>query len=349
MADLKVLQPDLFEDLRDKGIQIDVVAQKAGVSTATIRNWIKTGYLIKDTNGLVDELSYNNFINNVIGKEKLNSRANKSQKDTHDHELLAQNIWKKLSDDSLFNDLIGSEYEDCLSDSYRNKEGIYYTPQDIVNDMLPYNISGVGNKRFCDPSCGSGNFLLRAIEIGFEPENVYGFDIDPVAVGITKKRIYKKTGLDSENIMRTDFLEYIKNKKMKFDYIYTNPPWGKKIQKKEKERYARIFNTGKSLDTSALFFFASLYCLNENGSLGFLLPEAFFNIATFESARSKALDLSIERLIDYGKSFKGLLTKAQAVILTNKKSNNNYINCKIQENEFISGIKLIEGSSAEEL
>ena len=97
MADLKVLQPDLFEDLRDKGIQIDVVAQKAGVSTATIRNWIKTGYLIKDTNGLVDELSFNNFINNVIGKEKLSSRANKSQKDTHDHELLAQNIWKKLS------------------------------------------------------------------------------------------------------------------------------------------------------------------------------------------------------------------------------------------------------------
>lgn len=334
MADLKVLQPDLFEDLRDKGIQIDVVAQKAGVSTATIRNWIKTGYLIKDTNGLVDELSFNNFINNVIGKEKLSSRANKSQKDTHDHELLAQNIWKKLSDDSLFNDVIGSEYEDCLSDSYRNKEGIYYTPQDIVNDMLPYNISGVENKRFCDPGCGSGNFLLRAIEIGFKPENVYGFDIDPVAVGITKKRIYKKTGLDSENIMQTDFLEYIKNKKIKFDYIYTNPPWGKKIQKKEKERYARIFNTGKSLDTSALFFFASLYCLNENGSLGFLLPEAFFNIATFESARNKALDLSIERLIDYGKSFKGLLTKAQAVILTNKKSNDNYINCKIQENEF---------------
>lgn len=139
--------------------------------------------------------------------------------------------------------------------------------------------------------------------------------------------------------MQTDFLEYIKNKKIKFDYIYTNPPWGKKIQKKDKERYAAIFDAGKSIDTSALFFFASLYCLNENGSLGFLLPEAFFNIATFESARTTALDLSIERLIDYGKSFKGLLTKAQAVILSRKKSDDNYINCKTQENEFNRSIK----------
>jgi predicted RNA methylase len=334
MTEVSIIQPDLFGDVNVKGIHIDDAAQQVGVSTATIRNWIKTGYLKKDINGLIDEISYAQFVDNIIGFEKLNSRANKSQKDSHDHEKLVFEIGGKISKDSLFYDSIGSEYEDNLSDSYRNKEGIYYTPQSIVNDMLPLGIKDIENKIFCDPSCGSGNFIIRAIEIGFKPENVYGFDIDPIAIAITKKRILEKTGYNSDKIIETDFLSYIKNKTIKFDYIYTNPPWGKKIQKSEKKMYAAIFSTGKSIDTSALFFFASLYCLNENGSLGFLLPEAFFNIATFENARLKALDLSIDRLVDYGKSFKGLLTKAQAIVLTNRKSENHDIQCKIEKKEY---------------
>ena len=182
---------------------------------------------------------------------------------------------------------------------------------------------------------------MRAIDLGFRPENVYGFDIDPVAVAITKKRIFSKTDYTSDNIIETDFLEYISmNRNLFFDYIYTNPPWGKKLAKKDKEKYATIFNAGKSIDTSALFFFASLYCLKEKGSMGFLLPEAFFNISTFESARVKSLNLTIRRLVDYGKSFKGLLTKAQAIVLTNKQNEKSahQIQCRIGNNNFSRSI-----------
>lgn len=320
----------MFNDLKSQGIFIADAAQQAGVSTATITNWLKTGSFTKNTSGLIDEDSFAKFLSTAIGSEKLNSRANKSKKDFHNHEQLERKINQKILDTSLFYDSIGLEYEKGLSDSYKNKEGIYYTPENIVNDMLPFTSQGLEHKKFCDPSCGSGNFIIRAIEIGFKPENVYGFDIDPIAVAITNKRIFEKSGYSSENIIHADFLEYIRSKSIKFDYIYTNPPWGKKIKKNEKERYAAIFNSGKSIDTSALFFFASLQCLHENGSFGFLLPEAFFNIATFESARKKALELSIERLIDYGKAFKGLLTKAQALILTNRKSENKTVQCKIE-------------------
>ena len=175
---------------------------------------------------------------------------------------------------------------------------------------------------------------MRAIEIGFKPENVYAFDVDPIAVKITKNRIQKKTGFFSKNIIQTNFLEYIRDKSIKFDYIFTNPPWGKKIQKMEKDLYSSIFNAGKSTDTSSLFFFASLSCLNENGKLGFLLPEAFFNISIFETARIKALSLKIDRLIDYGKSFKGLLTKAQAIILSSVKKDSYNINCQVGDKKF---------------
>lgn len=322
------IQPDLFENVQMLGISIETAALKAGVSSATIRNWIKTGYLSKEDNGMINELSFERFIENVAGKEKLNSRANKSQKDIHDHEKLENTIIDKLSND--FSDSIGTEYEENLSDSYRNKEGIYYTPEHIVSDMLPGKVVGVENMKFCDPSCGSGNFLLRAIEIGFKPENVYGFDIDSIAIEITKKRIENKTGYKSDNIKNLDFLEFAMNNDLYFDYIYTNPPWGKKIQKNEKNRYSKFYGAGKSVDTSSLFFFASLSSLNTNGSLGFLLPEAFFNIATFENARIKALSLKIERLVDYGKSFKGLLTKAQAVILKKTNITSDDIKCDIE-------------------
>ena len=93
--------------------------------------------------------------------------------------------------------------------------------------------------------------------------------------------------------------------------------------------YGAIFRTGSSVDTCSLFFFACLACLSPEGTLGLLLPESFFNISTFEYARLKALSLSINRLVDYDKAFKGLLTKAQAIILTNKpREQYNLIKCE---------------------
>ena len=108
-----------------------------------------------------------------------------------------------------------------------------------------------------------------------------------------------------------------KKEAAKFDYIYTNPPWGKKIAKEVRALIGSKLGAGVSIDTCSLFFFACIRSLKENGELGLLLPEAFFNIATFEDARVKALQLQIERLIDYGKAFKGLVTKAQAVVIRN--------------------------------
>ncbi len=320
------MQQSLFKNLEIPNLTIDEAAFTAQVSTATIRNWIKTGYLKKMNSGFIDENSFNLFLKNIAGNEKLYSRANKSRKDFHNHNELQKNIFDELSKKKA--ECVAEKYEANLSDSYKNKEGIYYTPQKIVEDMLPLNnIEDIKNKIFCDPCCGSGNFIMRALEIGFKPQNIYGFDIDNIAIEITKKRIKEKTGYEPKNIFCLNFLDYAITNKIKFDYIYTNPPWGKKIQKKDKEKNALNYGAGKSSDTSSLFFFASLSCLNKNGKLGFLLPEAFFNIASFEDARKKALELKIEKLIDYGKSFQGLITKAQAILLSNEKNKNADVLC----------------------
>ena len=70
-----------------------------------------------------------------------------------------------------------------------------------------------------------------------------------------------------------------------------------------------------------MFLGASLSILKPNGILGFLIQEAFFNITTFEDIRGKCINKKIIRFVDYGKAFKGLVTKAQGIIMENTASN----------------------------
>jgi site-specific DNA-methyltransferase (adenine-specific) len=322
------MQYNIFGEAGQDFLNTNKAAMLMGVSTATIHNWVKTGYLQTSNNGWISQDSVNLFIENFLGKEKLNARANKLQKDEHNHQSLSENILKQLNSTN-FNDNLWQDYENSLSESYKNKEGIYYTPTNIVVDMFE-SIENVENKTFLDPCCGGGNFIMQALEMGFKPENIYGFDTDQNAVEITKKRFFEKTKLENSNIICGDFLELANKTKEKFDYIFTNPPWGKKLPKEQKKCLALIYKTGKSTDTSSLFFFACLNLLKKDGKLGFLLPEAFFNVSIFEDARKTALKLKMERLIDYDRAFGRLLTKAQAIILKSEKaSENSIVKCEI--------------------
>lgn len=305
---------NLFGEFEPASVSIAQAAAEAGVSIATIRNWIKTGYLKKTRNASVEKDSLVAFMEEVAGKDKLRIRANKLYRDEHDHSDVSERIALRIATDNTVG--ISESYEGSLSNSYRNKEGIYYTPPAIVKDMFSALGGDLSGKSFLDPCCGSGNFLLEAVECGFSPENVHGIDIDPNAVAIAKKRLFERTGYLSGNIRTGDFLELAsQNNVATYDHILTNPPWGKKLSKEERSRYRILFDAGKSTDTSSLFLLASLAALKTNGTLGFLLPGSFFNIATFEDARRKVLDHRIIRLTDYGRPFAGLLTEAQALIL----------------------------------
>lgn len=331
-----VRQQALFEEQHSECLSIEDSAKILGVSGATVRNWIKTGYLEAVSKGQISRDSVENFKNNISGVEKLNQRANKSKKDTHNHESVVAEFLEKVKSESEESEFIGECYENSLSDSYRNKEGIYYTPNDIVNDLLSLKNKPIGNGTFCDPCCGSGNFLMRALEVGFKPENIFGFDVDPVAVEIAKRRIYEKTGYKSENIKCSDFLQLsIAKNTGSYDCIFTNPPWGKKIERTEKELISKILKAGSSLDTCSLFYFSCINALNVGGILGLLLPESFFNVATYEDARVSALSFQIERLSHYGRPFKGLLTGAVGIVLCKKNCNlRGAIDCAYEKKVF---------------
>jgi len=329
------MQTNIFGEVETFGVTIEQAAKTANVSTATIRNWIKTGYLIQSGRGVISQESLEKFISDVAGKEKLNSRANKLLKDEHDHKEVSDKVSGLIK--KFKGERIGIEYESSLSDSHRNKEGVYYTPSWIVKDLFK-DIKITPNLRFLDPCCGSGNFLIEAIRQGVAPENVYGFDIDENAVLITKQRIKDEFGYETENVKVGDFLQEaikLSRENNSFDLIFTNPPWGKKIEKTAKEMYSTLYGCGNSLDTTSLFFGASLSILKPNGFLGFLIQEAFFNITTFEDIRRKVLSKRISRFVDYGKAFKGLVTKAQAIVIENQPSNSlDLIECCLQDKVF---------------
>ncbi|MCC5944895.1 MAG: N-6 DNA methylase [Bernardetiaceae bacterium] len=325
------MKKNLFGEVEVLSLSIDKAASVAKVSTATIRNWIKTGYLKQAEKGDIELNSFNQFMENIAGKDKLIQRANKLMKDEHDHDALSELIKSKIHSKNWAT--ISKAYENSLSNAYRNKEGIYYTPIDIIEDMFE-GIYINHNTKFLDPCCGSGNFIIQAIKKGVKPEHVYGFDIDANAVEITKKRIQEETGYDaSENIKKLDFLESAlrMSKERQYDLIFTNPPWGKKLKKREKEKYAALYGAGSSNDTTSLFYFASFQLLKAQGTLGFLVQEALFNISSFRDARKHILNQKLLRLIDYGKPFKGLLTKAFAFVLKKENAKNLSVLCQYRD------------------
>ncbi len=327
------MQKNMFLDVPKNVVSIEEVANRVQVSVATIRNWVKTGYLSLHSQGYVTEQSLQNFLQNDF-KNRLHTRANKSQKDFNSQTNIQKEFVNKAHDE--FEDLntLGNTYEKTLSDSYRNKEGIYYTPNDIVNDLWVPHKKITDNSTFCDPCCGSGNFVIRALELGFKPQNIYAFDTDPVAIAITKKRLFDKSGYNSPHILQQDFLQSTCTHTFNFDFIFTNPPWGKKLPKKQKDYYGAVFQAGKSLDTCSLFYFACLKSLKTNGEMGLLLPESFFNIASFEYARKSLMQYAVSDFKYYGKAFTGLLTNVCAFIMQKKQGNDSTIKCTVKNKIF---------------
>lgn len=295
------------------------------VARETVANWVKEGYLETDGQNRITRDSIRRFGQKYAGKIKLHARANKLHKDGVDVEEVSKIILDELHH-KAFDASIGDRYEQMLSESFRNKEGVFYTPMNIVDDMMQ-GVEADEGTLFLDPCCGTGNFLVKAVEKGVSPQNLYGFDTDPVAVMIARRRIKEMTGQEASHVVCSDFLKECPELKVRFDMVYTNPPWGKKIPKADRDKLAKSYQSGSSTDTCSLFLFAALSVLKPDGLMGLLMPESFFNIKIFENARKAVLLQTILKIKDYGKPF-GNMYSACAIWLRNTASEGmNEVDC----------------------
>ncbi len=191
-------------------------------------------------------------------------------------------------------DILGLVYQCLLLEGEKNKTGSYYTPAHITAEMLSdFDVSE--GKKFFDPCCGSGAFLLAAkVE---SPLQLWGCDKDPNAVFMAKVNLLCRYP-DCDFSPRIYCFDYLKAKmEQKFDFIATNPPWGTEKKRRGKERFSRFFRKAASQ-------------LEEGGKISFLFPESVLQIKSHAGFRRFLLEnTSLEKVCLYDGVFSGVMTK----------------------------------------
>jgi hypothetical protein len=200
----------------------------------------------------------------------------------------------------------------------RHKLGEFYTPPNLVREMIDKSYR-FGEKTL-DPSCGSGGFLIELIfkiinssakeTQKFEAiENLFGFDINPLATFTAKVNILlvfiENYGVETKkfpkiNVYLIDALfpnQYQKNFKFNiselyksFDLIIGNPPWLTYKDITNKAYQIKIRTLSKDLEIkppsqyithielAAIFFYAiPLSYLKVGGTIFFVLTKSVLN------------------------------------------------------------------------
>lgn len=130
-------------------------------------------------------------------------------------------------------DVLGFIYQSLLLEGKKSQSGSYYTPSKIV-DQIVYEYVKKDSKVF-DPCCGTGQFLLAFASIIEDPNNIYGVDIDEIAVRIARINLligYKEKNFAPNIVCKNTLFDIgiydlfsLNDENIKdFDVIATNPP-----------------------------------------------------------------------------------------------------------------------------
>ncbi|MEE9378680.1 MAG: N-6 DNA methylase [Candidatus Lokiarchaeia archaeon] len=214
--------------------------------------------------------------------------------------------------------LFSNIYQELFRPDLRHKIGEFYTPSNLVQKMVE-DIYIVGLK-ILDPSCGSGNFLINlVIKILDSSEliqlkskaisNIYGFDINPLAIIATKTNMFllileyfdiENREIPKINIFLIDSLfpeihekeanMNIKSLYHSFDIVIGNPPWltYKDIHMKGYQNKIRGLSQILGIkpasqyithiELATIFFYAiPLNFLKKNGHVFFVMPKSVLN------------------------------------------------------------------------
>jgi len=218
-------------------------------------------------------------------------------------------------------DPLGNLYQKILTKTAKQGKGIVFTPISIIKYILhqigfPNRYSIKDKQNIIDLSSGSGLFLAQAIDVLIEQNiekftvneiidyiqnNVIGFDIDPLAVYISKfnlslkliERFKERYNLETSftpNIYLTNSLakqgeedidEVKKAKNQHYDFVVGNPPY---IEAKRMDKLTKkicLLNYPKAarghFDVYSCFLELGTDLLKDNGKLGYIIPSKFLS------------------------------------------------------------------------
>ncbi len=235
------------------------------------------------------------------------------------------------------NDILGAIYQSLIYEGKKSNLGSYYTPKKIVDNLVSRNIKH--NFKVLDPCCGTGQFLLVFSDFIKNPENIFGYDIDKIAIYIARSNLLLKFN----NIDFTPKINYLNfllvntnpnilfndltvNNINKFDLIATNPPWGAKYKYGELKEIKNNFPEIDGKESFSSFMIQSLRHLKKSGKLAFVLPESITNVKIHKDIRKFLINnTQIIRIETMGKKFKNVFSSVIILELLNKPSNNHSI------------------------
>lgn len=171
-------------------------------------------------------------------------------------------------------DVKGVAFEQFMDGFFKGDFGQYFTPREII-DFCVKMIKPQNYWDVLDPSCGSGGFLLHALDYmrtqandyyekgtvehfnywhEFAAKHLYGIEINDEIARVAKMNMIVHDD-GHTNVISHDALEsidkmYAHNRgfaKDKFDLILTNPPFGSTINKTQKP-YLESFELGNVTD-----------------------------------------------------------------------------------------------------
>lgn len=228
-------------------------------------------------------------------------------------------------------DVLGLIYQSIRFEGSKAEAGAYYTPKQIVNEIV--NDCVKVNSLVLDPCCGTGQFLLSALDIVKDPTKVWGFDIDETAVRLARinllvkfpalnftPNIFCKNALlieETNNLFSNENIPL-------FDAVITNPPWGVHFSQVDSEKLKRIYPNIKSGESFSYFIETGLRLLKKGGFLSFVLPESILNVKVHKDIRSAIIHYTTIREIKYlNRIFKNVFTPVIKITLQKAETNNN--------------------------
>lgn len=155
----------------------------------------------------------------------------------------------------IFEELI-RKFNEALNEN----PGEHFTPREVirlmVNLLLVQDIEALGQNHIVrtvyDPCCGSGGMLTIAKERILETNpkvdvHLFGQEVNPETFAVCKSDLYMKSidGRDAENIAFGSTLSKDGHANNRFDYLLTNPPYGKDW-KRDKEDVVNEYERGES-------------------------------------------------------------------------------------------------------
>lgn len=320
-------------------------------------------------------------VNEIIGSfvycfktiNKINQLGIESEKFfAHKKEELIETICKQFDSFSVKD--LEVVFENIIDNERKKKEGVVYTPDYIIDYIINHSIKVFKSSSndipiICDPACGSGGFLIQALEILTKEYDlsyadslkyIRGTDINSQSIQCAKILIEAFFGskklkapvidnLFSLDTLLTDPEDYLTtiNAKKGVDILATNPPYVKlqhldfEYREKLLSKFSEYANG--SFSTAILFLLVGHKLLSNSGVLGYITQNNFFTSLAAKNIRQyiqeeKALNTIIDFV--HTKVFENASAYTCLIFLTKQKNDSFFFQWSLNPKKELPSLQL---------